>query len=311
VFASLARLKIEELKPVQQASRAKPPKVTPKPVPVTPAVGVYPKQADSFKDCPACPEMVKIPTGKFRMGHIRDVGAVYTKPARPVREISIEFPFAMSRYEVTFDEYDRFTDATGRPRLADKGWGRGRHPALRMPRADAVAYAKWLSEKTGKYYRLPTEAEWEYAARGGKETNFWWGDAADPNRANFGAGVTGWLPAPYVRDDDKFPNTSPVGAFPPNPFGLYDMHGNLWEFVEDCYHDSYEGAPDDSSARLDAPKSELDDEDDPPRACEFSILRGGSAGYVPSYGMSATRVELNWAAAGFLHFGIRLARDLD
>ena len=310
-FAALARLKITELQKFQQVSRAKPPKVTPPSLPVTPVVGVFPPKAESFKDCPNCPEMIRIPAGKFRMGHIQDVGAVYTKPARPVREIRIEFPFAISRYEVTFNEYDKFTDATGRPRLADKTWGRGRHPALRMPRADAVAYTKWLSEKTGKFYRLPTEAEWEYAARGGRETNFWWGDAADPNHANFGAGVTGWLPAPLVKEGDKYPNTSPVGAFPPNPFGLYDMHGNLWEFVEDCYHDGYAGAPDDSSARLDAPKSELDEEDDPTRECEIFALRGGSAGYVPSYGMSAARIGLNWAAAGFLHFGIRLVRDLD
>ncbi len=310
-FVPLAHLKISELQKVQQVSRAKPPRVEIRPKPATPAAGVFPRQAESFKDCPNCPEMVRIPAGTFRMGHIQDVGAAYTKPARPVREVGIEFPFAMSRYEVTFDEYDRFTDAKGRPRLADKGWGRGRLPALRMSRVDAIAYTKWLTEKTGKYYRLPTEAEWEYAARGGKETNFWWGDSTDPNRANFGVGVTGWLPAPFVKDGDKYPNTSPVGAFPPNPFGLYDMHGNVWEYVEDCYHDGYVGAPDDGSARLDAPKSELDEEDDPTRECEIFTMRGGSSGYNHYYGMSATRIGINWAVVGYLHYGIRLVRDLE
>lgn len=310
-FAPLARIKIAELKTVQQASRAKPPAIAPKPVPVTPAVGVYPEKTGSFRDCPDCPEMVKIPAGTFRMGHIRDVGSDYTKSARPVHEVTIGKPFAMSRYEVTFEEYDRFTDATGRARLADKGWGRARQPAMRMTRNDAIAYMDWLSEKTGKRYRFPTEAEWEYAARGGTETNFWWGDAIDLNRANFGTGVTGWFPAPGVKDGDIYPNTSPVDAFPPNPFGLHDMHGNIWEFVEDCYHDNYDEAPDDGSARTDAPKSELDEEGDPPRDCEIFALRSGSSGYVPEWGMAASRIGLNWGAKGFLHYGIRLVRELD
>lgn len=310
-FAPIARVKIEELRNVQQASRAKPPKVEPKPLPTTPAVGVFPEKSKTFRDCPTCPETVELPGGTFRMGHIGDVGEVYTKPARPVREVTIDYRFAISRYEVTFEEYDRFTDATGRPRLADKGWGRGRQPAMRMPRADAVAYTEWLSAKTGRSYRLPTEAEWEYAARGGKETNFWWGDTHDPNMANFGSGVTGWFPAPYTKDGDAYPNTSPVGSFPPNPFGLYDMNGNVWEYVEDCYHDGYAGAPTDGSARTEAPKPGFDEEEDPTRECPMFALRSGSAGYNPSYGMSATRLGINWAVVAYLHSGIRLARDLE
>ncbi len=118
------------------------------------------------------PEMVSIPRGKFRMG---DIQGSSSPDERPVRSVRIPRPFAMGRYEVTFEEYDVFARAIGREQLADRGWGRGRQPVINVSWKDAVAYAEWLSEQTGKRYRLPTEAEWEYAARAGKETIYWVG----------------------------------------------------------------------------------------------------------------------------------------
>lgn len=310
-FAALARIKAEQLRrPQVVATRA--PRIERLPGAATPAVGTFPQsEPKAFSDCSGCPELVEIPAGSFRMGHSRDVGSVYTKPARPVHKVTIPSRFAMSRYEVTFEEYDRFTDATGRPRLSDKGWGRGRHPAVRVPRKDAIAYAEWLSGKTGYRYRLPSEAEWEYAARGGSETNFWWGDTPKPDNANYGKGAAGWFADGAVAGKDQWLYSAPVGSFPPNPFGLYDMNGNLWEFVQDCYHDHYNDAPEDGSPRLTPPKSELDDEGDPPAECTMYVLRGGSWGYNPNFSMSASRIGINWAADSFLHYGIRLVREMD
>lgn len=310
-FAALARIKAEQLRRPQVAATT-PPRIDRLPGSPSPAVGTFPQeQIETFRDCPDCPELVEIPSGSFRMGHSRDVGSTYTKPARPVHEVTIPTHFAMSRYEITFEEYDRFTDATGRSRLSDKGWGRGRHPAVRAPRKDAIAYAEWLSGKTGHRYRLPSEAEWEYAARGGNETNFWWGDTPNPDNANYGKGAAGWFADGSVSGKDQWQFTAPAGSFPPNPFGLYDMNGNVWEFVQDCYHDQYDDAPNDGSARLTPPKSELDDENDLPSECSMYVLRGGSWGYNPNFSMSASRIGINWAADSFLHYGIRLVREMD
>jgi hypothetical protein len=127
---------------------------------------------DTLRDGSPGPEMVVIPKGEFRMGDIQGSG---DSDERPVHLVRIPRPFAMSRYEVTFDEYDVFARTTGREQPADEGWGRGRRPVINVSWEDAVAYAKWLSEQTGKRYRLPTEAEWEYVARAGTETAYWWG----------------------------------------------------------------------------------------------------------------------------------------
>ena len=127
------------------------------------------------------PEMVEIPGGRFRMGCVSGRGCVDGE--HPVHEVRLE-GFELSRYEVTFEEYDLFTDAAGRERAVDEGWGRGRRPVINVSWADAVAYAKWLSAETGRRYRLPSEAEWEYAARSGTATAYSWGSAIGRNRAN-------------------------------------------------------------------------------------------------------------------------------
>ena len=125
---------------------------------------------DTLKDGSPGPEMVRLPGGSFRMGDIQGAG---NSDERPVHDVTIA-AFAMGRYEVSFDEYDRFADATGRQRPNDRGWGRGRRPVINVSWKDATAYTGWLSQQTGYDYRLPSEAEWEYAARAGSEMKYWW-----------------------------------------------------------------------------------------------------------------------------------------
>jgi formylglycine-generating enzyme required for sulfatase activity len=174
---------------------------------------------------------------------------------------------------------------TRRPLPDDRGWGRGRQPAIDVSFEDARAYAEWLSKETGRRYRLPSEAEWEYAARAGTETVYWWGPKVGKNQANCGGCGSRW--------DIK--QTAPVGSFAPNSYGLYDTAGNVWEWVEDCYHSSYTGAPADGRAWV-------DDE-----TCGLRVLRGGSWDTEPSWLRSATRhgdrPDIRYHVVGF-----RLAR---
>jgi formylglycine-generating enzyme required for sulfatase activity len=180
------------------------------------------------------PEMVVIPAGRFRMG---DIQGKRGPDERPVREVHMGRPFAVGRYEITFDQYDEFAKATKRELPEDEGFGRGRLPVIFVSWDDAVAYAEWLTRQTGKRYRLPTEAEWEYAARAGTETEFWWGNEMKKGLANCTGCGSQW--------DRK--QTAPVGSFKPNPFGLYDTAGNVIEWVQDCWHENYNGAPLDGS----------------------------------------------------------------
>jgi len=198
-----------------------------------------------LKDGGLGPKMVTIPAGDFWMGDIQGGGETDEKPKHFV---SIKKSFAMCRYEVTFEEYDRFADATGRDKPKDKGWGRGKRPVINVSWDDAKAYVDWLSEQTDESYGLPSEAQWEYAARAGKTTKYWWGDTASHKYANYGSEKwTEKWSGGLKTGKDKWKNTSPVGSFEPNPFGLYDMVGNVWEWVADPYHDNYNGAPKDGS----------------------------------------------------------------
>ena len=190
---------------------------------------------DRLKNGSQGPEMVVIPPGKFRMG---DIQGKYGKDELPVHQVNFQKAFAASKYEITFAEYDEFANATGRKLPEDEGWGRGRQPAIYVSFEDAVAYAKWLSEQTGKRYRLPSEAEWEYGARAGAETSYGWGNEVKQGLANCRGCGSRW--------DGK--QSAPVGSFKPNPFGLYDTAGNVGEWVQDCEHENYERAPTDGSA---------------------------------------------------------------
>ena len=195
------------------------------------------------------PAMVELPAGNYLMG---SPGNSLNYDEVPRHEVSVP-AFAMSRYEVTFAEYDRFARATGRRLPYDESWGRGDRPVVNVSWSDARAYTRWLSDQTGKTYRLPSEAEWEYAARAGSLTNFWWQDANENLHANcFNCG-SDWDGA----------RTAPVGSFAANDFGLHDVAGNVQEWTADCYHGSYQGAPTDGSAWA---KGE----------CDMRVVRGGA-----------------------------------
>ena len=186
-----------------------------------------------FEDAPFAPEMVVLPAGSFLMGS-PDGEAGRRKNEGPQRQLTVA-GFAIGRYPVTFAEYDHFCEATVRKKPDDQNWGRGKMPAINVSWNEAVAYTAWLAEQTGKRYRLPSEAEWEYACRAGTTTAYWWGDDFDAAKANTSEGGLG--------------RTTEVGSYPANPWGLFDTLGNVWEWVEDHLHGTYEGAPSDGRSR--------------------------------------------------------------
>jgi formylglycine-generating enzyme required for sulfatase activity len=192
--------------------------------------------------------MTTIPAGVFVLGDGRGRGQTDERPARIV---SIAYAFALGRKEVTFDEWDACTaDGACRHRPQDMGWGRGDRPVVNVSFSDAQTYLKWLSAKTGRTYRLPSEAEWEYAARAGSTQDFTFGD--DRAQICAYANVADAASAYEWRNPDCADpfaaRTAPTGSFKPNAFGLFDMHGNVWEWVEDCWHDGYATSPTDGSA---------------------------------------------------------------
>ena len=259
---------------------------------------------DTLRSGGAGPEMVLIPGGSFRMGCVSGVNCQDRE--MPVREVSVGQPFALSKNEVTLASFRRFVEATGHV-MGESCWtqehghyrehsGRdwrdpgfrqtGRHPVTCVSWNDAKAYVNWLSAETGQQYRLPSEAEWEYAARAGSSSAYSWGNTVRRKRANCANCRTRW-------DGDK---TSPAGSFPANAFGVHDMHGNVWEWVQDCSSRNYEGAPGDASARLG-------------NDCSGHVLRGGSWSNLPKHLRSANR---SWLAAENRSFnlGFRVARDV-
>ena len=244
------------------------------------------RPGDVFRDCDGCPEMVVIPAGTFQMGCVS--GRECQSAEQPVHSVTMSRAYALSRHEVTFDEYDRFAAATGRSRPDDEGWESGRRPVMRVSWDDAQEYASWLSSETGVRYRLPSEAEWEYAARAGTATAYSWGNEIGSNRANCDGCGSQW--------DDEM--TAPVGSFVANAWGLHDMHGNVGEWVEDCWHETYVGAPADGSAWTAGGD------------CGQRVLRGGPWFDGPSYIRAADRFRFNVGdrSGGF---GFRVARTLD
>ncbi|WP_426957380.1 formylglycine-generating enzyme family protein [Muricoccus radiodurans] len=229
--------------------------------------------------------MLPIPPGAFRMGS-PDEEDGHEDSECPTRIVRIARPFALGRTPVTFAEWDLFAEATGRYRPPDEGWGRGNRPAVNLSWNDTQAYLAWLRDRTGRPYRLPSEAEWEYAARAGTETPYPWGHDFGPGRAH---GL-------HEGCDLGGECTVPVGSFPPNAFGLHDMLGNMWEWVEDCWNEFYLGAPGDGSAWL---KGD----------CGRRVLRGGSWMDVPRQMRSASR-NRNGVDFRCNDYGFRVARDL-
>jgi formylglycine-generating enzyme required for sulfatase activity len=238
------------------------------------------KPGEVFRDCPDCAEMVVVPAGEFEMG------STETPAEAPQHHVVVAAPFAIGRREVTFAEWD-LCAAEGACKYSpsDHGWGRGARPVIDVSWDDLKEFIAWLSQKTGHAYRLPSEAEWEYAARAGSTSAFWWGRDVGVGHAKC--------------DDcggDAGRQTAPTGSFRPNPFGLYDTTGNAAEWVQDCWNLSYRGAPLDGSAWTRGD-------------CSLRVLRGGSFANKASAGRSASRFrydeDIRYYANGF-----RVARDL-
>ncbi len=246
------------------------------------------KPHGAFQECAHCPDMVVVPAGKFSMG------SPASEPGRsadeaPQHTVTIARRFAVDRFEVTFDEWDACAADGGcngyKP--SDEGWGRGRRPVINVSWNDANAYVAWLSKKTGKSYRLLSESEYEYATRAGTQTAYPWGNAVGTNKATCHACGSQW--------DAR--QTAPVGSFSANRFGLYDMVGNVREWTEDCYHDSYTGAPADGSAWINGAN------------CYDRVVRGGSWLTAPAFLRSASRY---WFTTDYRlrYLGFRVARTL-
>jgi formylglycine-generating enzyme required for sulfatase activity len=239
--------------------------------------------------------MVVVPPGSFMMGSPVSE-KLRASDEGPQHRVTIPKAFAVGKYEVTFDEWDACVAAGGcngyRPK--DKLWGRGNRPVIHVSWDDAKAYVNWLSRKTGKRYRLLSESEWEYAARAGTITPFNTGRKITTDQANFDGNYTYGGSA----KGENRKKTLPVGSFPANGFGLHDLHGNVWEWVEDCWHESYAGAPSDGSAWTSGGD------------CGQRVLRGGSSHYEPRVLRSAFRHKSGTSSHYYLS-GIRVARTLD
>ena len=273
-FVALARARLQQIESKRPDVRAA--TVAPPPTP-PPPTGQAPS---TTRDCPQCPELVLVPAGTFEMG-----SADMFEFERPVHRVSIRSPFYIGRTEVRFDEWDACVAEGGCAyRPDDRGLGRGKRPVTNVDWNDAKSYALWLSQKTGSRYRLPTESEWEYAARAGSTTTYPWGQAVEKDRAN----CVGCNPEPLKKATD-------TGSFQPNAFGIYDMAGNAAEWVEDCWNDSYRGAPADGTAWT-KPQ------------CRERVLRGGSFNNDPRYLRSAARFRYDHDVRFYTN-GFRVVRE--
>jgi formylglycine-generating enzyme required for sulfatase activity len=308
-FAALAKSRIERLKagaakpgPPQETKRAPSPPApaaaSPKTTPpeTKPANGAAKAPAQplppsssgtsaagngELKDCPHCPALVAVQPGTFTMGSNTD-----DPSEKPAHRVTIAAPFAIGKTEVTVEQWEACVAAGGCPSVAADA-GRGKNTPVRdVSWDDAQRYVKWLSQASGKPYRLPTEAEWEYAARGGTSTRYWWGDRMQPGKADCKECGKPWQAEGPVD----------VASFAANPYGLYDMNGSVWEWVSDCWHNSYKGAPVDGRAWDEA-------------NCRVRVIRGGSWREGGSYMLSSTRFKYD-ASVRHSQNGFRVARDL-
>jgi formylglycine-generating enzyme required for sulfatase activity len=256
-----------------------------------PAIWRVPGALAAFKDCAGCPQMVVIPAGEFTMGSPESEPF---RGAETQHRVTLAAPIAVSKFTITFDEWIACVKDGGCDgyRPDDQHWGRGKRPVIDVSWENAKAYVNWLSRKTGKPYRLLSEAEWEYAARAGTTTPYSIGNTISPSAANYDGSGDGSGPSDANRQ-----KTMPVGSFPANGFGLHDMHGNVSQWVEDCWHDDYTAsAPIDGSAWLEG-------------ECDGRVLRGGS--------WADSDVELRSAARtgeyrdnSSYNDGLRIARNL-
>jgi formylglycine-generating enzyme required for sulfatase activity len=252
------------------------------------------KPGVEFKECDNCPVMIVVPAGTFTMGSPLsettgepEFEGAHSGRERPQHEVTLAKPFAVSKFEVTFDDWYACSSAGACPDAPDS-WGRGRMPVINVNWRDAKKYVGWLSQLTGKEYRLLSEAEWEYAARAGASTRYSSGDDLGNSNANCDGCGSPW----------DLRQTAPAGSFKPNAFGLYDVHGNVWEWVEDTWHENYEGAPTDGSAWLQGGDPSL------------RVIRGG-AWRNESYLVRAAVRERRKINVRFDTLGLRVARTLN
>jgi formylglycine-generating enzyme required for sulfatase activity len=244
------------------------------------------KPLESFRDCAKdCPEMIVIPAGEFTMGSpAAETGRLAVES--PPHKVTIARPFAVSGFDVTFADWDACVAASGCPPIGDAGFGRSTKPVINVTWNDAQQYVAWLSKTAGQPYRLLTEAEWEYAARAGATTAYPWGEEVGEGNANCSGCGSAW--------DNR--ETSPAGSFKPNAFGLHDMAGNVWQWVQDCFHGDYGGAPTDGSAWTGGD-------------CSRRVVRGGSWVDRPQFSRSAHRLSFS-AAFRISNLGFRVGRRL-
>ena len=273
---------------------------------------------DVIQDCPQCPQMVYIPAGSFRMGDIQGGGREWEKP---VHRVSID-AFLLGQTEVTVGQFRAFVKASGYKTETEQGDGcyvyedgswdersnaNWRNPGFKQSDEEPVVclswndtqrYIEWLSAKTGEQYRLPTEAEWEYAARAGSETKYFFGNSTS-DFCRYANGAANETDFSWRNEDcrDGYKRTAPTASFTANAFGLYDMHGNVWEWTQDCWNSSYQGAPSDGTAWLSG-------------ECSRRVLRGGSWSNIPNGLRSANRGYIT-TGDRYSFFGFRLARTLD
>jgi formylglycine-generating enzyme required for sulfatase activity len=266
-----------------------------------------------FRDCPECPMMVVVPGGSFQMGDAASDDDLESD-ARPSHTVNIGRQFAIGVYEITRTEFESFVKATEFAPKAecniyeteswfvkdDADWQHpgykqsGNEPVVCITWLDTRAYVEWLSSVSGHQYRLPSEAEWEYLAAIGSTSDK--GDPISHDYANYGAEV---CCGPAMKGRDQWEYTAPVGSFDADAFGLYDIRGNVWEWLGDCYHDSYENAPSDGRAR----ESDCSNP-------ESRVVRGGGWGDAAIYLRSTYRLRAPDNNAYFT-LGFRVARDLE
>jgi len=311
-FRALAKSRIQRLKaaePSREAPQAKPsspepeaPKPAPKPVakpapapaprpapvaaprhtePAPPPVSSRPVSVSEVQDCPDCPAMVELSGGSFVMG------SNTTDPSeRPAHQVSIAKPFAIGKYEVTVGQWKACVEAGGCALVPSIANVPDNTPARDISWNDAQRYVRWLAKLTGKAYRLPTEAEWEFAARGGTTSRYWWGERMASGKANCQP-----CGEPWHQDAPE-----PVGSFAANGFGLYDVNGSVWEWVADCWNTSYRGAPSHGEVWNSA-------------NCRVRVIRGGSWREGADYMPVTTRFKYD-ASVRYTQNGFRVARDV-
>jgi formylglycine-generating enzyme required for sulfatase activity len=295
------------------------------------STGARAAAVETLRDCADCPVMARIKPGAFMMGATEvetvreNIDAMMSADERPTHVVTVRREFALAQYAVTRGEFAAFVKETGyEPHTGcnvhhgeqwffdkklswrDPGFTQGdQHPVVCVDFEAAQRYLAWLSRKAGKTYRLPSEAEWEYAARAGTTTARFWGDGREDACLYANVSDFDWAQAhewDKARKDkvfqcgDRFPYTAPVGSFRANPFGLFDMLGNVWQWNEDCFHTTYRGAPQDGSAWMSGD-------------CHFRTVHGGSWYTTPFAVRAAHRCAME-TEARYYHIGFRVARSL-